>query len=194
MIPRPAYLILCFLSFFPLISTESAYGQKISDMGRAMEYCRENPIDRIEGIYEFPEDNTSVLIRLSDQRKRRYELVVISSPDCRLSPGDILGEMTGSVDPDKFHLSLFTSRKGDFLTDSSNCLAQFDETDAAIRVKPRKLKISLRLSRILPKFWRLLSMFRFSIDDPTDDLPKGLIRIFPNRYGDRIERTSPIYL
>lgn len=180
-----------FLPLFLLLAG-TIRSEKISDMGRAIDYCLQNPLDRIEGIYEFPEDNMEVLVRLADQKRRRYEIIVITTPDCRLAPGEKIGEMTGSIDPDKFHLSLYTSRKAGLLSDPGNCLAEFDENDGAIRIEKRKLKISTRVSRFLPKFWRILSLF--SIDDPTGKLPKGLIRIFPNPYNDNIERAVPRYL
>ena len=188
----PLSLLLISLCF--LFSIGAAYGEKISDMGRALEFCRKSPLDRIEGIWEFPEDNTAVLIALSDQRKRRYDIIIITTPDCRLKPGEKIGELTGSIDPNKFHLSLYSTRRDGILSDPSNCLAIFNEKDGSLRVEKRKFKISFKASRYLPKFWKMLSIFRFSTDDPIEKLPKGLIRLFPNPYSDKIERGAPKYL
>ncbi len=187
-------LSLLLLFLFSLLPSMWMKGEKISDMGRALEYCHEAPLDRIEGIWEFPEDNTAVLIRLSDQRKRKYDLIVITTPDCRLNPGEKIGEMTGSVDPDKFHLSLFTTRRDGLLSDPGNCMAIFNENDGSLRVEKRKFKISLRNARYLPNFWKMLSIFRFSSDNPVEKLPTGLTRLFPNPYSDKIEKGFPKYL
>ena len=184
--------ITLFIMIPLFLFTEKAAAEKISDMGKALEFCRNSPLDRIEGIWEFPEDNTVVLIRLADERKRVYDLIVVTTPDCRLKPGEKIGVMTASIDPDKFHLSLYTSRKDGLLSDPSNCLAVFNEADGSLRVEKRKYKFSLRSSRYLPKFWRMLAMF--SSENPAVKLPEGLIRLFPNPFSDSIDRGKPKYL
>ncbi len=186
------FLLFSPVLFFLCLCCFRARGEKISDLGMAMDYCRENPIDRIEGIYEFPEDNTVVLIRCAEPRQRMYELIVVSTPDCRLNPGEKIGEMNGTVDPDKFRLALFTSRKNGILSEPNDCTAQFDESDGALRIEKKKLKFSPRLSRFLPKFWRIISLF--TIDDPTTKLPQGLIKIFPSPYNGNTLGRTPKYL
>lgn len=161
-------------------------------MGRAMEYCDRAPLEKIEGIWEFPEDNTRVLIRRADQKKRLYDLIIITSPDCRLKAGEKIGEIIPSIDNDKLRLSLFTSRRDGILTDPSNCLALFNDKEGTIRVEKRKFKISLKFTRYLPKFWRLLSLL--SSDNPTDKLPKGLVRIYPTSTGNISDSRQQIYL
>ena len=177
-------LLIFFIILFSEISSSA---QKIADMGKALEYCRANPLDKIEGIWEFPEDNTVVLITCSNKKKRTYDLTIVSTPDCRLIPGEKIGEMSSSVDSDKFRLSLFTSRKDGILTDPSDCLATLNDREGSITIEKRKFKISSRISRYLPKFWRLLSLF--SVSSPADKLPQGLIRIFPSPVP-----RGPIYL
>lgn len=166
--------------------------EKISDMGAALDFCRERPLDYIEGIWEFPEDNTVVLIKNTDRKRRIYDLIIVSSPDCRLNAGDKIGEMKGTIDSKKFHLSLFTRLRNGIFSDPENCAATFSDSEGAIRVEKKKVKFSLRLSRFLPKFWRVLSLF--SIDNPTEKLPKGLIRLYPSSDGNGLERSKPIYL
>ncbi|MDE6297952.1 MAG: hypothetical protein K2L89_08900 [Muribaculaceae bacterium] len=185
----------CYADSNATASTDSSrdiYTGKISDMGRAVEYCDRAPLEKIEGIWEFPEDNTRVLIRRSNQKKKVYDLIIISSPDCRLKTGETIGEITPSVEDDKLRLSLYTSRRDNILTDPSNCLALFNDKEGTIRVEKRKFKISLRFTRYLPKFWRMLSLF--SSDNPTDKLPKGLVRIYPTRSGNISDPRQPIHL
>ncbi|MDE6028008.1 MAG: hypothetical protein K2G23_08055 [Muribaculaceae bacterium] len=179
------YLLILFILLFAGISSSA---QQVADMGQAMEYCKANPLEKIEGIWEFPEDNTVVLISSSNKKRRTYDLTILSTPDCRLKPGEKIGEMPASVDSDKFRLSLFTSRKEGILTDPSDCLATFNDREGSITIEKRKFKISSsRISRYLPKFWRLLSLF--SVSSPADKLPQGLIRLFPSP-----NPRGPIYL
>ena len=175
---KPLLSIYLLLFLLCLLKGMNAAAQKVADMGQALEYCRLHPLDKVEGIWEFPEDNTVVLISSSSKKRRTYDLTIVSTPDCRLKPGEKIGEMSSSVDSDKFRLSLFTSRKDGILTDPSDCLATLNDREGSITIEKRKFKISSRISRYLPKFWRLLSLF--SVSSPADKLPQGLIRIFPS--------------
>ncbi|MBD5329769.1 MAG: hypothetical protein HDS03_07820 [Bacteroides sp.] len=163
---------------FLMISSSAAKGETIRDLAAAREFCDRNPLDRVEGIWEFPEDNTVVLISCANEKRREYTLTVISSPDCRLHPGEKIGSLSSSVDSDKFRLSLFTSRHNGILSDPSDCLATLTDRDGTIRIEKRKFRISTRINRFLPKFWQLLTLF--SSSSPLDKLPKGLIRIYPS--------------
>ncbi|MDE7412404.1 MAG: hypothetical protein K2N05_01255 [Muribaculaceae bacterium] len=168
-------LIIILMGTLPIFS-----GQRISDMGAALDFCREAPLDKIEGIWEFPADNTVVLIsRDRSQPKTFYNIIVVSTPDCRLNPGDKIGEMTPSVDQNKYLLSLYRSQKNNLLSDPGKCSAIFNDKDGTIKVEARslKVKISSRIYSFLPQFWRLLSMFK--VNDPAASLPDGLVRIYP---------------
>lgn len=184
--------LLLLMSYLSVRASSPVSALQISDMGRAIEYCDRAPLERVEGIWEFPEDNTRVLIKRADQKRSLYDIIIISSPDCRLHAGEKIGEMTPSIDSDKFRLSLYTSRRDGLLTDPSNCIAVFNDNEGTMRVEKRKFKISLRFTRYLPKFWRLLSLL--SSDNPVDKLPKGLVRIYPTRSGNVASDRQPIYL
>ena len=194
---KPALFRLCcvttFLLFLPgMMPVDAATSGEICDMGAAMDFCREAPLDRMEGIWKFPEDNTTVLIRRKASHRKEYELIIVSTPDCRLHPGEVIGEMIPSVDADRLRLSLFGTRKNGILSDPSNCVAIFNDNDGTIKVERRKLRISLNVSRFLPKFWRILSLFKLS--DPASRLPEGLVRIYPAKDGNGFEEDLPYYL
>lgn len=162
-----------------------------TDVSAALEYCRDATLDRLEGLWEFPEDETKVLIKKSDIRYE-YDIIVVSTPDCRLIPGEKVGTLAGSPDPDKFRLSLHCSRKYGLLTDTRSCLAEFRKNDGALVITPGKLSVSLRgVSWLLPRFWRML---RLSYKNPLDKLPAGLIRLYPPNEENGVRPLNPRYL
>lgn len=166
-----------------------SYGQRSMDMGRAMDYCRGRELRAVEGIWEFPDDETRVLIRVNGYNTHRYDVILITSPDCRLNPGEKIGELEASPEKGKMKLSLFAARKDGILSDSRNCMAEFRDADDAILIHPRKIDISLvrRATSLLPKFWKLLGTV--SVDNPVGDLCRGLIRVYPRR-----SQSEPVYL
>lgn len=172
---KPHFTLLALICL--LLSYVDAKGEVIRDMEAAREFCDRRPLDRIEGIWEFPEDNTVVLISCANEKRREYDLTVIITPDCRLNPGEKIGRLSSSVDSDKFKLSLFTSRRDGILSDPSDCLATLNDREGTIFIEKRKFRLSTRINRFLPKFWQLLTLL--SSSSPLDKLPKGLIRIYP---------------
>ncbi|MDE6716731.1 MAG: hypothetical protein K2J70_00930 [Muribaculaceae bacterium] len=183
-------LFMCALLIFGNVLAST---KEISDMGRAREYCDSAPLERIEGIWRFPADDTVVLIRRDRGRKTKgYELIVVSSPDCRLSPGDRIGEITAGPDPSKMKLSLCRSKRDGIFFDPGNCAIQFNDKEGTIKIEKRtlKLRISSTIYRLLPQFWRLVSMVK--TDDPQEKLPDGLVRIYPAQYSSKSD--YPRYL
>lgn len=177
--------IILFALHLPLLA-------EVSVKESAFDYCRGKALDKIEGIWEFPEDETTVLIRKSGREKKEYDIIVLSTPDCRLIPGDVIGKVSPSVDPSKWHLSLYGMKKGNILTDLRECVATFNDREGTIKIERPKVKISLRYTRFLPKFWRILSIF--NITEPATKIPEGLIRIFPAPHGEPIPYSLPFYL
>lgn len=156
------------------------------DYGKAAEYCEHSQLTEPEGIWEFPDDETVVLIKRSPRATGKFDIFVIETPDCRLHPGEKLGELERSADSSKFLLNLFTRRKTGVLTDSRTCMAELKENGDSFIMHPRKLRISLRTMWFLPRFWRSL---RVHIDNPASSLPYGLIKRYP-----RNTPLSPFYL
>lgn len=161
--------------------------QKISDMGAAEQWCDMTMLDKIEGIWEYPDDDTRVLIRKSTVDRNKYEIVTVESPDTRISPGDVIGYLKISPDPDKFEMGVYrTKLKNGVFSELGKCYAQFNEKDGAIQVKGRSVKFSLGSRWLLPSFWKLI---RISVKNPLEALPKGLVKIYPEK-----KRTQPDYL
>lgn len=145
-------------------------------MEEARLYCDRNELVEPEGIWEFPEDETRVLVIRDPGKAGAFDIIILTTPDCRLEPGERIGYLRQSADSRKFRLTLFVRRNFGILSDPRSCLAEFRETDNSMFIHPRKLKISFRTLWFLPRFWRSL---KIRIDDPAADIPHGLTRIYP---------------
>ena len=163
----------------------------VSSRQEVMDYCDSETLMPLEGLWEFPEDETQVFIRRADSKGYRYDIFVIASPDCRLQSGERLGAIEASTDASKFKISLFCNRTGDILTDMRNCLGIFNNRQGTLSIQPRKYGISLRSISFLPRFWRMVRVRR---SDPLDKLPRGLIRLYPSYDGNGSSPLRPRYL
>lgn len=179
----------CLLAVLIAIVSASAAGRTpiISDYGAACDWCDSYAVNPVEGIWEFPEDLTRVLIRVSSNHPGLYDIIVVDSPDTRLEAGDKIGYLKRTPDREKFEMGLFrTKLKSGVLSELGKCSAQFDPKEEAIYVKGRSLKFSIGSRWLLPSFWRIL---RVSIKDPLQSLPKGMVRVYPTS-----KRNFPEYL
>lgn len=163
----------------------------VSSRQVVMDYCDSETLMPLEGLWEFPEDETQVFIRRADSKGYRYDIFVIASPDCRLQSGERLGAIEASTDASKFKISLFCNRTGDILSDMRNCLGIFNNRQGTLSIQPRKYGISLRSISFLPRFWRMVRVRR---SDPLDKLPRGLIRLYPSYDGNGSSPLRPRYL
>ncbi len=150
---------------------------RIADEGMAMEWCDRTPLHRIEGIWDFPEDQTRVLVRRSETTPQSYDIVALSSPDCRIEPGETIGHLFPSDGQSTYKLELYSGKKGGLLSDLLKCRAKLSADEAHISVEAPKLKVALRSLSILPKFFRLL---RVSVDNPAASSSRGLVRVYPS--------------
>lgn len=180
---KRALLSIVSILFGLLILSEAAAAEErsgteegICDIIAAREWCDGNMLHRVEGIWEFPEDETTVLVKRNRQMPHRYDIVVVSSPDTRLKPGETAGYMHESADNAQFEMAVYRSRTEGKLSEPAKCLAQLRDNDNTIVAKGRKLSFSLRSWSILPSFWRLV---RMTYKDPLENLPRGMIRIYP---------------
>lgn len=162
-----------------------------ADILQAMELCDEADLRPIEGVWTYPEDDVTVMIFRSEDKRNAYDIYVVESADCSLSPGMKLGELHGSADPDKFRMRLFTTVKNGVLSMPSEALASFSENKESLTVK-KESRINLRLNpaRLLPSFWRIASVTVKS----KDSAPEGIIKIYPSYDGNQSTRRAPRYL
>ena len=177
-------LAFLFILLFPFLAAAA----DISDEGAARAYCDAAPLLRIEGIWEFPSDGTRVLIRRTGPDTKGCDIILLSSPDCRLLPGETIGALTPAAEAGRFRLSLCRRRSQGILSDPAHCAAKLSSSGNSLTINPRKLKLRLGTLWFLPRFWRAL---RLSVSDPEGQLTDGLVRLYP-RIPDRT--SDPVYL
>lgn len=155
----------------------SASDDIISDIRSAERYCDECALAGVEGIWEFPDDETMVFVRRNADKKGHYNIILLESPDCRFEPGEIVGSMESTSDRSKYSMSLRIEKSKDIMSTTRSCVAILDRNGTSIQMKPLKLKVSFRTMWFLPKFWRSIKV---SVDNPKSELPIGLVKIYPD--------------
>lgn len=163
-----------------------------TDMEAARQWCDASPLDRIEGVWEFPDDGVKVLI-ISAANASGYELRVIEGADGKFEPGDLIGIASPTTDPVRFALQMRTKLGGVLksLKGWKKCAARLTTGDMALDVAAESRGINWNLLGFLPHFWRVARM-RHS--DPQAALPHGLVKIYPSYDGNGSSRFNPRYL
>lgn len=158
------------------------------DMASAREWCDSELLRPVEGIWEFPDDDTRILIKRSPVSQYDYDLILISSPDVRFTPGDIVGSFKRGNVPDEFSISLYRDKtlKGAF-TNPGSGRARLAADGNSIKVENPSLKVAFNARWLLPSFWKALKLSRKS---PSSS-GYGIVRIYPL---DTLEPESPDYL
>lgn len=161
----------------------------------AIRFCDTMPLDNVEGIWEYPDDNVCVLIArdktYGSSENYPYKLIVVDSFDAFTVPGEQIGTLEPTPSPTKFMLRLYTQRKNNTLTDLKTCSAELTHNDYAMIVKADRRWIDVNPFGLLPKFWRIAKL---KSDKPTDKLPKGMIKIYPAYDGNGSSMFKPRYL
>ena len=140
------------------------------------EWCDDGILSPVEGIWEYPDDGARVCIQADPTSPGCYSIIMISTPDCRLEYGDVIGRLHPTVDSRQFRLEQFTHKDKLSLTKAEQCAATLSSDGESLRVKSPKLKFKINLNTLLPRFWRVV---RVSYDDPADKLPAGLVKVYP---------------
>lgn len=185
---KSRFILFLLLSFIPLFCK----GDKLpGDYVDAMAFCDQADLRRIEGLWSYPEDDTTVLIYRDKDKKGIYGITVIESADCSLSPGMKLGELHESTDPDKFNLKIFTNVKNGILTTPKDAVATFSESKESLSIKVNSpFKLRINPTRLLPSFWRLVSVSLKT----KESAPEGMIKVYPSYDGNNSSRRAPRYL
>lgn len=163
-----------------------------TDLQAARHWCDSSPLDRIEGVWEFPDDGVRVLI-IRSVGQSGYELRVIEGADGKFEPGDVIGIVEPTTDPVRFAVRMRTRIGGPLksLKSWKKCAARLTTGDMALDVAAESRGINWNLLGFLPHFWRIARM-RHS--DPQAALPHGLVKIYPSYDGNGSSRFNPRYL
>ena len=180
---RIAVLIILILSAGGVTRAEVGVDE-ICDMGAARHWCDCNMLQEVEGIWKFPEDDTFVLVRRSALDDDRYDIVAVESPDVRLTPGENIGYLERSAVSRSFEMALYRNKEKGVFGELGKCLAEYRESEAAMVIKRREVKLSLNPRWILPSFWRMLKV---SVKDPLESLPWGMIKVYPESVKREVE-------
>lgn len=168
------------LSFLAATALATACAQEICDIIAAREWCDRTMLHRVEGIWEYPEDRTQVLVRRSPQSDYRYDIIVIDTPDTRLHPGEAIGYLQASPVATKFEMGLYRDKRRGVLRELGKCVAELGEHDTALIVSARRVKFTFGLRWLLPAFWQQIrNTVGLSVRDPLESLPRGMVRIYP---------------
>lgn len=139
-------------------------------------WCDSSVLSQVEGIWEYPDDGTKVCIQADPTSPGSFSITIISTPDCRLEYGDVIGRLHPTVDSKQFRLEQWTRKDNLMFSKAEQCAASLSSDGESLRVKSPKLKFKININTILPRFWRIV---RVSYDDPTDKLPAGLVKLYP---------------
>lgn len=185
---RPALLIMLLLSLTCAAGTLDPW----TDMQAAHDWCDSSPLDRIEGVWEFPDDGVRVLI-IGINGESSYELRVIEGADGKFDPGDVIGIAVPTTDPVRFAIKMRTKLGGPLkaLKGWKKCTAKLTTSDMALDVATESHSINWNFLGFLPHFWRVA---RLRHSDPQATLPHGMIKIYPSYDGNGSSRFNPRYL
>ncbi|MDE5846742.1 MAG: hypothetical protein K2H71_05270 [Muribaculaceae bacterium] len=140
------------------------------------EWCDTGVLNPVEGIWEYPDDGARVCIQADPTSPGSYSISIISTPDCRLEYGDVIGRLHPTVDRRQFRLEQFTRKDKSVFIKAEQCAATLSSDGESLRVKSPKLKFKVNVNTLLPRFWRVV---RVTYDDPVDKLPAGLVKVYP---------------
>lgn len=165
------------------------------DVCSAAELCANLPISSIEGIWEYPADEITLLILQDLWKKGIYNVYIIDAVDCRLEPGIKIGEATESPDPTQFRLSLCSSIKRGLPGMPKDCLAKLNKNGESLLISAPKIKVVLSPSIMLPRLWNAIRLsLRMKVENPIERLPEGWRKIYPSYDGNGSSSSKPRYL
>lgn len=142
-----------------------------------------SPIDQVEGIWEFPDDCTTLVVeRLDDSRfssQFRYRIVLLDAENNRSAiPGTVMGYIVPTAQSDKMYVWLYSGIEDEVFAHPVKCAATLDGDCSVLTfTKPTmKLKIRMNLARLLPTLFKGLSV---SVEPQTPGHPLGFRKIYP---------------
>lgn len=153
---------------------------RIDNPEHAVTLLSDHSTAAIEGIWEYPADEVSLIVLADPLRKGTFGIYIVEAVDCRLTPGMQVGLITRTADPQRFRLSLCSRLKKGLAADPRDCAAKLSADGAYLTIDSPKIRIALSPSIIFPRLWNMLRMgMRIKTTDPADRLPDGWHKIHP---------------
>lgn len=182
--------------------TTKAY-EPVYDLDRAKELCRELPLEKVEGIWSYPDDKVVVLILRNEEDFQTghasYTIQVVETSDARLRPGEKIGSLRATAKERVYQIDLATEKRNEILMKSKSCLATLSTDGEAFLIEkqkaPFKGRLNLNFSRLLPGFWKIVSLgVSQSSSGKSVETPVGMIKLFPGYDGNESTRRKVRYL
>lgn len=188
-------LTILSLGLASLHRPAAAQRPAFADPAAVMEWCDTTVLHPVEGLWIYPEDNVTVAVACHDRTPPNphtsYDITVVATPDCSLSPGECIGRLVPTVSPTHFRLELFTRRERQSLSSLTGCAAILSDKGTVIQVERPAVKLRFNLFTVLPRFWRLV---RASLKNPAGELPEGMVRLYPSCDGNGSMPHIPRYI
>ena len=172
-------------------------------MDEAIDLCSTLPLDQLEGVWLYPDDRITVMI-MRDENKSTvsslpsYRISVIEGEDCRLNPGDIIGEIESTPVTSTYSINLFTEKKNNLFIKPEKCSARLSNENETLLINKGKsgfrFRFNLNFNRLLPGFWKIVSSGISKNSSESDKLPVGMVKIYPSYDGNGSSRRQPRYL
>ena len=173
------------------------------DIDMSLEICSTLPLESVEGIWLYPDDKVTVLILNSSQSANHntfpeYTISVVETSDVRLHPGEVIGKLNATVNPDLFTIELATEKKNDLLLKPKAVTATLGKEGDTFTFKKSKSALRGRLNfnfnRLLPGFWKIISTGISTVSGTKTESPVGMIKIYPSYDGNGSSRRKIRYL
>lgn len=178
---------------------------RVCDIDAARELCDSLPLEGPEGVWIYPQDHVTVLVRRIPAPEMAslpvYDISVVETTDCSVLPGESIGTLAATPVATQYELTLFTDRSGGMPGKPATCLATVSKEGDSMTLSREKSRLRLRLSfnpaSILPALWKSLLRFGFSINPGSGGEKRpapGMVRIHPSYDGNGSSRLKPRYL
>lgn len=185
------------------VTTINAVVPVAYDIDMAKEICDELPLESVEGIWLYPEDRVSVMILNENKGDSgslpTYSISVVETTDAKLHPGERIGTLQATAQPNLYKIELATEKKNNLLLKPKACTATLSKDGDSFIIKRQKSllkgRLNLNLSRLLPGFWKMVSLgVSSSGSSIQENLPIGMVKIYPSYDGNNSTRRKVRYL
>lgn len=184
------FFFTLLLSTLPILAA-SAFSPP-ADRQEADSLCKELPLLDYEGVWHYPTLDLDVFILHEGDDIDQANIWIVESTNCKLPVGTKLGYLKRSADPDKFHLTLFTSIGKSGLSSPHDCTATLSRDRESIAIDKRKFKFRFDPFGFLP--YSIKRVFKFSTENPQSKLKDGMYKVFPSYDHNGSRLRSPRYL